>query len=68
MILMTSVLLAEQDYGTVTAVEVPASYAATVVEQLEAAGRPDLAMLVASGEDGALLVTAGGLAWRFGGL
>ena len=66
--IVASIVLAEQDYGTVTAVEVPASYAATVVAHRRAAGRPDLAMLVASGEDGALLVTAGGLAWRFGGL
>lgn len=68
MILITNMLLTKQDYGTVAAVEAPGAHVAALVQQLEDAGRSDLAMLVAIGDDGVLVVTAGGVAWRFGGL
>lgn len=60
--ILASVLLAEQDYGTVTAVEAPGAHVAALVQQLEDAGRSEI------GDDGVLVVTAGGVAWRFGGL
>ena len=66
--IVASVLLAEQDYGTVTAVEAPGAHVAALVQALVDAGRSDLASLVAIGDDGVLVVTAGGVAWRFGGL
>lgn len=68
MILITNMLLTKQDYGTVAAVEVPAGRLAATATLLEEAGRGDLVPLLSAGENGCVLVTAGGTGWRFGGL
>jgi hypothetical protein len=66
--MISSVLATEEEWGTVTRITVPLAYADDLRGELLDASRGDLAAMVEVGQDGRLVVTAGGAEWPFGGL
>jgi hypothetical protein len=66
--MLSSVLTTEEEWGTVTRITVPPAYADDLRGELLDASRGDLAAMVEVGQDGRLVVTAGGAEWPFGGL
>lgn len=68
MTLLSSILSCESIYGAVTHIAVDPAYLTGLVAELGSVDRDDLASLVAPGDAGHLVVTAGGTDWPFGGL
>jgi len=66
--MLSSVLATEEHWGTVTRITAPPAYLEALREELLDASRGDLAAMVEAGEEGHLVVTAGGARWPFGGL
>ena len=66
--MMSSVLATEEQWGTVTRITAPPACLDALRDELLDASRGDLAAMVEAGEDGHLIVTAGGAEWPFGGL
>ena len=66
--MISSVLATEEQWGTVTRITAPSAYLDALRDELLDASRGDLAAMVEAGQDGRLVVTAGGVEWPFGGL
>jgi len=66
--MISSVLATEEQWGTVTRITAPPAYLDALRDELLDASRGDLAAMVEAGEDGHLIVAAGGAEWPFGGL
>lgn len=66
--MLSSVLATEEEWGTVTRITAPPAYIDALRDELLDASRGDLAAMVEAGEDGHLVVVAGGAEWPFGGL
>lgn len=66
--MISSVLSTEREWGTVTQITAPPAYVDALRDELLDASRGDLAAMVEAGEEGHLIVVAGGAAWPFGGL
>lgn len=68
MSLLPSILAAEEAYGPVEAIAVPAEYVDGLLVELDDVARDDLLPLVVVGEPGHIVVTIAGREWPYGGL